>query len=240
MRAHIVHTHPEPNSFVAAMRDIAIARLVEQGFEITISDLYEMGFNPLLSRDDFGDLSDPERLAYTREQRLGWENGSLAPDIREEVERVLSADLLVLTFPVYWFSVPALLKGWIDRIFLAGPFYDGRHMYDKGGMVGRRALVIASLGGREHMFGPNAVHGEFERGMLQHLLQGTLGVVGYDVLQPFFAYHAPYVDDEARADILSRLNTHVSNLDQLPKLKMPSLNNFDKRFAPLDPGGGMS
>ena len=231
MKAHIVHAHPEPLSFTAAMRDVAAETLRGKGYEVTISDLYAMRFNPLLSSDDFG--ADVERpIAFTKEQRRGWRDRTLSPDILEEAERVLAADLLVLTFPVYWFSMPAMLKGWADRVLLAGPFYSGRDMYDRGGMRGKKAMVVASLGGREHMFGVEALHGPIEQGMLRHIFQGTLGVVGYDVIQPFYAYHAPYVDEAGRQQILTDLRSHVETVESLPTLQMPSLEDFDERFRP--------
>lgn len=233
MRAYIVHAHPEPASFTAAMRDTIADALRERGDEVVIADLYAMGFNPLLSRTDFLDPDNPEKLAYTSEQRSGYRRAALARDILEQVEQVLAADLLVLTFPVYWFSMPAMLKGWIDRVFLAGPMYSGKHMYAQGGMKGRRALVAASLGGREHMFGPAALHGELEHGMLSHLLRGSLGVVGYDVLPPFWAYHAPYVDHAARTDMLAALRQRVLGIDDSAAMAMPDLAAFDERFRPL-------
>lgn len=232
MRAYIVHAHPEAGSFTAAMRDTIAAALRERGDEVAVADLYAMGFNPILSRADFLDPRDPSNFAYTAEQRSGYKREALAPDIMAQVEAVLAADLLVLTFPVYWFSMPAMLKGWIDRVFLAGPMYSGKHMYAKGGMHGRRALVAASLGGREHMFGASALHGELEQGMLSHLLRGSLGVVGYDVLAPFWAYHAPYVDRTARVQMLAALRDRVLKIEDSPILGMPDLATFGEHFEP--------
>jgi NAD(P)H dehydrogenase (quinone) len=233
MRAYVVHAHPEPRSFTAAMRDTIVAALRERGDEVSVADLYEIGFNPVLSRADFLDPQNPEALAYTAEQRAGYAGRTLAPDILAQAEAVLAADLLVLTFPVYWFSMPAMLKGWIDRVLLSGPMYSGRHMYAKGGLRGRRALVAASLGGRDHMFGEAALHGDLERGMLSHLLRGTLGVVGYDVVAPFWAYHAPYVDQAERERMLARLRRYVLDLERAPLLDMPDLASFDERFRPI-------
>lgn len=233
MRAHIVHAHPEPKSFTAAMRDVAAGELRAMGYGVTISDLYAMKFNPVLSRDDFTQLRRPEHLAYTAEQRNAWYKGHLAPDIKAEADLTLAADLLVLTFPVYWFGMPAIMKGWIDRIFLSGPFYTGAAQYGAAGMKGKRALVAASLGGREHMFGPRGLHGELATGMLRHLLWGSLGVVGYDVVEPYFAFHAPFVEPAERQAMLEKLRDHVRRVDSLPVLPMPDLTRFDDKFVPL-------
>ncbi|MEW6164468.1 MAG: NAD(P)H-dependent oxidoreductase [Pseudomonadota bacterium] len=231
-RAHLVHAHPEPASFVAAMRDTAQQRLAAQGYEVTLSDLYAQGFDPVASGADFPERERPDYLNYALEQRHAIAADRLAPDIRREVEAVRQADLLVLSFPLYWFAMPAILKGWIDRVFVSGLFYGGKRIYARGGMAGRKALVIAALGGREHMFGPGALHGELET-MLRPLLQGTLGYVGYEVLKPFFAHHVPYLPPGERSALLARLAAELDALAARPRLPMPDLARYDEIFRPL-------
>ena len=128
---------------------------------------------------DFEARANPDYLVYALEQRHAFEHHTMALDIRREVEALLESDTLLMVFPLYWFSVPALIKGWIDRCFLSGAMYGGKRIYGRGGMAGKRAAVGVSLGAREHMFGAQGTHGELAGGMLRHLLQGTLGYVGY-------------------------------------------------------------
>jgi NAD(P)H dehydrogenase (quinone) len=234
MHVHLVHAHPEPGSFVAAMRDVICEGLAARGDTVTVSDLYAMGFNPVLSAEDFGSRARPDYLNYALEQRHAYSTGTLAPDIRDEVEKVLRADALAFTFPVYWFSMPAILKGWIERVFLSGPFYGGRRIYEQGGLAGKHAFAAISLGGRRHMFGAGAIHGELEDGLMRHFFQGTLGYVGLAVHHPFVAYHAPYVDRAGRSLMLDELKAYVSAIDAQPLLPMPRLEEFDETFAPRE------
>lgn len=231
-RALLVHAHSEGDSFVAAMRDAIAEELAGQGYDLAHSDLYAMGFNPVLSPGDFGSRRDEGHLTYALEQRHGYQTGSLSADIMAEIEKVQAADLLVFTFPVFWFSVPAILKGWIDRVFVSGVFYRGRGIYGEGGMKGKRAFAAFSLGGRDHMFGPGSIHGELETGMLRHFLQGSLGYVGMDVHEPFVAYHTPYLPLEDRTAALESLRETVAALDARPVMAMPDLADFDESFAP--------
>lgn len=231
-RAHIVYCHPEPKSFVGAMAATARASLERTGWQVTSSDLYAKQFNPVASVEDFGSRSDPEHLVYSLEQRHAREHGTLARDIVDELEPVLESELLVFAFPVFWFSVPAMLKGWFDRVLLSGTFYGGRRVYDRGGMAGRKAIVLTSLGGREHMFGPDAIHGDLTMGMLRHVMQGTLGYVGYEVYEPFVAFHVPYVTDDARRELLTSLDEQITSLDQRKLFQMPRLGDFDEQFRP--------
>ncbi len=232
MRILIVHAHPEPASFCASMARLAETRLRAAGHEVDVSDLYAMRFNPAASGADFTDRKNGDYLVYALEQRHGVETASLAPDIAAEIEKVRRCDLLILNFPIYWFSTPALLKGWIDRVFVSGVFYGGKRIYDRGGMAGKKALVTATLGGREHMFGPDAIHGEL-KDMLRPLLRGALAYVGFEVLEPFFAFHIPYLDAPARAEIMDRFDQALGTLAQRPSLTFPKMEDYDERLRPI-------
>jgi len=80
MKVLIVHAHPEPQSFTAALRDQAVATLQAQGHEVQVSDLYKMNWNPVASDADFSNRENPEYLVYALEQRLGVKSQSLAPE----------------------------------------------------------------------------------------------------------------------------------------------------------------
>ena len=104
-------------------------------------------------------------------------------------------------------------EGLIHRVFLSGPIYGGKRFYDQGGLAGRKAWVTATLGGREHMFGPDAIHGEI-KDMLRPLLQGALAYAGLEVLEPFFGYHIPYLDQSAREATMRDFHHAVDTLNR--------------------------
>ncbi|MCL6607204.1 MAG: NAD(P)H-dependent oxidoreductase [Geminicoccaceae bacterium] len=234
MNVLLVHAHPEPRSFCAAMRDRAAAVLRSSGHAVTLSDLYAMRFDPVAKAEDFARRRDPDHLNYALEQRHAFETGTLAPDIEAELAKLRAADLLILCFPLWWFSVPAILKGWIDRVFLSGPLYGGRRFYDRGGLVGKRATCLIAAGSRAHMLAEGGIHGPLAL-VLRHLLQGTLGYVGFTVLPPFVAWHVPYVDPTIREGYLDELERYLKRLDALEPLPMPSLDAFDREMRPLSP-----
>lgn len=233
MHIHLVHAHPEQKSFAAAMRDVIVATLESEGHSVTVSDLYAMNFNPVASAADFGERRNPDHLTYALEQRHNYQAGTLAPDIAEEIARVLAADMLGFTFPLHWFGTPAILKGWFERVMISGPFYGGKRVYGAGGLAGKRAFTAFGLGGRPHMFGPGSLHGPLESGMMKHFFQGTLGYVGLEVIAPFIAWHVPYVSDADRTKMLADLATYVRTLDDQPRLEMPDLSDFDETFKPV-------
>ncbi|GAB5340425.1 NAD(P)H-dependent oxidoreductase [Pseudomonas fluorescens] len=232
MKVLIVHAHPESQSFTAALRDQGVSTLQGLGHEVQVSDLYAMQWNPVASAADFSTREHPEYLVYALEQRLGVKKQSIAADIQSELDKVLWADLLILNFPIFWFSMPAMLKGWVDRVLVSGVCYGGKRFYDQGGLAGKRALVTVTLGGREHMFGEGAIHGPLEA-MLRPILRGTLAYVGYTVLAPFVAWHVPYISDEARRDFLLGYEQRLQGLLDEQPLVFPTLAQFDEALYPL-------
>lgn len=232
MNVFIVHAHPEPRSFSSAMCSAAVEELRGQGHEVRVSDLYAIGFNPIASAADFKNRKKADYLVYALEQRHAYETDSLAPDIQAEIGKLLWCDLLILNFPIFWFSEPAILKGWIDRVLISGLIYGGMRFYDRGGLAGKRAMISCTLGGRQHMFGPGAIHGHLEE-MLRPLLRGTLAYTGLSVLPPFVGYHVPYISKEERVMLLENYRVYLRELEDLHPMSFPSMNDFDEKLHPI-------
>ena len=231
MNVLIVFAHPEPQSFNAAMKDLAVAELQQQGHQVRVSDLYAMHWNPVASAADFNQRNNPDYLVYALEQRHACTSETLAPDIRDELEKLQWADLVIFNFPVYWFSVPAILKGWFDRVLVSGICYGGKRFYDRGGLAGKKAMLVITIGGQPHMLEDGGIHGQLND-MLRPILRGTLGYVGFDVLPPFVAWHVPYITPAARTQILADYRPRLRALDALLPLPQPSLADYRERLRP--------
>ncbi len=232
MNVLIVHAHPEPQSFNAAMAQTASHTLTEQGHAVQWSDLYAMRFNPVASGADFLEPKDPVYMNYALEQRHASTTHTLAADIQSELDKLMWADLLLMVFPVYWCSAPAILKGWIDRVLVSGICYGGKRFYDKGGLAGKQAMLGVTIGAQAHMFAEEGIHGDLNT-MLRPILQGSLAYVGISVLEPFVAYHVPYINPQAREDIMQDWIAALQTLDQRLVLPMPRLADFDERLYRL-------
>lgn len=156
-----VLAHPEARSLNGALRDEGLHTLKELGHEVRESDLYAMNWNPLVSAADYG-LAPRERLIVGAESERAHAAGTLPEDVRAEQEKIAWADVLVFQFPLWWAGVPAILKGWFDRVLVQGFAFgltapDGRvRRYGEGGLGGKRALVITTIGARASAFGPAA------------------------------------------------------------------------------------
>jgi NAD(P)H dehydrogenase (quinone) len=232
MNVLIVHAHNEPQSFTSAMKDLAVAEFAAQGCSVEVSDLYAMHWNPLASADDFGSRANPDYLTYALEQRHNHTDRTLAADIQEELDKLLRADLVIFSFPLYWFSMPAIMKGWFDRVLVSGVCYGGKRFYDQGGLKGKKALLAFTCGGRPHMLVEGGIHGPINE-MLRPILRGTLAYTGMTVLPPFVGYHIPYLKPEQRTEILEQYRKYLQGLDLLVPLEFPAMSAFDEQLNPL-------
>lgn len=248
MRYFFVFAHPEPAlSFNAALLHGAVAQLEAQGHEVKISDLYAMGFNPVASADDFSQRRFPDRLQYDREQKYSVSSKSVAPDIAEELEKLFWCDVLIFQFPLYWFSMPAMLKGWVDRVFLNTVVYGAGKRYETGGLKGRRAMVATTTGAYADMFAPDGLLGDLKRA-LWHIHNGIFHYAGLAVLPPFVGWspihcapetHAAYIEDYAKrllaADAAIPLQFHQSSdFDDAYRLKSNITPISDGHWRPQD------
>jgi putative NADPH-quinone reductase len=141
MNVLLVYAHPEPASFNGALRDAAVTALTAAGHPVTVSDLYAQGFNPVAGPGDVTVRSNTQAFNLGLEQMHAVKHGTLATDVEAEFAKLLAADLLLLQFPLWWFSLPAILKGWIDRVFVFGGAYDFGRTWDKGVFAGKRAML---------------------------------------------------------------------------------------------------
>lgn len=216
MNVLIVLAHPEPTSFNAALARRAAEALQAAGHAVVVSDLYAEGFNPVAGRHDFSTVADPRRFHYQSEQAHAARNGGFAPDIAREQERVAAADLLILQFPLWWGGVPAILKGWGERVYAYGFGYADGLRFETGVFRGRRAMVSMTSGGTLARFGAGAPYGELERQVLWQIQHLGLEYMGYTLEEPFVAYGAPRTDDEGRAAYLAELERRVAAAAEKP------------------------
>lgn len=202
MNVLLLYAHPEPASFTAAMKDAAVAALSEAGHTVEVSDLYGEGFNPVPGRHDFTTVADPVRFHYQSEQMHASTHGGFAPDIVREQQRAARAHLIVLLFPLWWGGMPAILKGWFDRVCAYGFAYADGKRYDSGFFHGRRALLGIATGGTANRFTRDGAYGDMEQ-VLHGVQHCALEYLGLQVEAPFVAYAAPRIGDAERAQLLA-------------------------------------
>ena len=234
MNVLIVYAHPEPKSFNGAMRDIAVEALAKAGHEVVVSDLYAMRFNAVVGADDFtGERADPDFLSIAREQTKACEAGALAPDIVAEQEKLRRADLVIFQFPIWWFGMPAILKGWADRVFARGFAYSAGRKYNTGLFRGKTAMVAATTGTSADTYAPDGIDGDMLT-VLWPIHNGLLRYTGFDVLAPFIAYMPGRIGPSERRACLGAYHERLLGLDNTPKLFFHPAEDYgpDERLKP--------
>lgn len=194
----IVYAHQEPRSFNGCLKQVAVEELSRQGCRVTVSDLYAMNFEPRATKEDIvGSLSNPEFFNYGLEAYEACKKRSLSSDIMEEQKKVQEADLVIFQFPLYWFSVPAILKGWMDRVLCQGFAFDFPKIYDSGSLQGKLAILSLTTGGTAEMYSKTGVSGDV-RYFLWPLQHGALHFCGFKVLAPQISFSPEAASEEER------------------------------------------
>lgn len=229
MKILIVYAHHEPKSFSSALLNRSIETLQSIGHVVQVSDLYAMNFNPVASELDFKTRRFPDLLQYDREQKNAYANGSLADDITKEIDKLIWCDFLIFQFPLWWYSMPAIMKGWVDRVFANSVAYGSGMRFEKGGLKGRKAMLCMTTGCHEEMVAPDGLLGDLNV-ILWHLNCGTLAYTGFEVLPPFCAWSIHYTDADTRRSYLDLYCDRLKSLESTEPLFFHSLSDFGKNW----------
>ncbi len=229
MKILYVHAHPEPRSFNGVLRDTAVETLTGEGHEVRQTDLHELQFNPVPGWHDFSDQLADDYFNYQDAQLQAQEHGSFAPELTLEMEKLLWCDTLILQFPLWWYSMPAIMKGWVDRVFAAGFAYGGGRWYDQGVFRGKRAMLTITTGGAATAFTSNGIQGSIEN-ILFPIHHGILQFTGFDVLPALVIYGPEYADDESKAISLEAYRQRLLSLESTVALPMILVGDYDEKL----------
>ncbi|SHG84170.1 NAD(P)H dehydrogenase (quinone) [Thermosyntropha lipolytica DSM 11003] len=185
MQALLVYAHPNPLSFNAAIAAVVKEELQKKGVEVKVKDLYAMNFNPVLSREDFE----------------GFHTGNIPADIKREQEDVKNADIVILVAPIWWYSVPAIMRGYMDRVFSVGFAYEYTESGPRGLLTGKKGLVITTAGADENAAKATGLDKVIDWGIAQALF----GFCGFAEYKSKIFYAVTTVSDEERKNMLNEV-----------------------------------
>ena len=213
----IVYAHHEPTSFTASMKNVVMQELTSQGHKVVQTDLYGQGFNAVAQKWDFVTTTG-KHFNYMYEQKHAATLGmSFAPDINGEINKLLAADLIVIVTPIWWLSIPAILKGWFDRVLAMGVTWDGEgQSYENGLLRGKQAMMIVTTGSPAEDYTLEAKHKASIAQVLHPINHGTLAFCGLDVHEPFTAFNTIGLDKPGHEKVLDELRFRVQNMMASP------------------------
>ena len=123
MNVLVVFCHPEPSSFNGALKDRAVQVFENSGASVEVSDLYAECFDPVEKQEHYRARIKTDSFEPLSEQRHSYKTETLPADVEREIQRLRKCDLVIFQFPLWWHQQPAMIKGWCDRVFVAGGLY---------------------------------------------------------------------------------------------------------------------
>lgn len=220
MNVLIVYAHPEPQSLNGSLKDFSVQRLEAAGHAVQVSDLYVMQWKATLDAND-STAQSGDRFNPSLDSQQAFAQGLQSKDIELEQEKLLWADTVILQFPLWWFSMPAILKGWVERVYAYGFAYGvGEHSdvrwgdrYGEGTLAGKRAMLIVTTGGWESHYAQRGINGPIDD-ILFPIQHGILHYPGFEVLPPFVLYRTGRVDEARFAEACNALGQRLDELEQ--------------------------
>ncbi len=219
MNVLIVYAHPEPRSLNGSLKNFAVKHLEDAGHRVQVSDLYAMQWKAPLDASDGTDWPAGKRFDPALASKQAFETGTQSRDIVLEQEKLKWADAVILQFPLWWFSMPAILKGWVERVYACGLAYGvGEHSdthwgdrYGEGTMAGKRGMLLVTTGGWESHYSPRGINGPIED-LLFPIQHGILYYPGFEVVPPFVIYRTSRTDEARFAHICDALGQRLDEL----------------------------
>ena len=199
MKNLIVYAHPNSGSLNHFFKQTVLESLQESGAEIEVRDLNQINFNPVLSLDDMN----------------GQRMGKVADDVKTEQNFITWADCIIFIYPIWWTGMPAIMKGYIDRVFSYGFAYRYDQGIQKGLLTGKKTIIINSHG---------KSNGEYEAmGMDKALaLTSDTGIFSYsglEIQEHFYFYKADRASQENILDWENQLKAAFKVRDKESLLK---------------------
>ncbi|MFM2386677.1 MAG: hypothetical protein RL660_1434 [Bacteroidota bacterium] len=130
MNILFVYAHPNPKSFTASIINELVDKAKEKNHHTDIRDLYAINFNPVLSNSDF----------------QTFHSGSIPADIKTEQDLISNADIIVMVYQLWWTQFPAMLKGYIDRVYSYGFAYQYGANGLEGLLKGKKVFLVTNTG----------------------------------------------------------------------------------------------
>ncbi|ALC84063.1 MULTISPECIES: NAD(P)H-dependent oxidoreductase [Bacillus] len=194
MNTLIVIAHPNPSSFNYSLLDRVTHYLEELNYNVCVRDLYKLKFNPVLMKDNYQTFSQSE----------------VEQEILEEQKFIIDADLLVYIFPTWWSGLPAILKGYFDRVFTNGFAFNMTKDGLNGLLNDKRAIIFQTTGQPEKI----AKQLQLVKSMGNSIDLGILARCGIEVIIHKYFYSVPFIDHEERRKMLLEVEPIINLLQK--------------------------
>jgi len=227
----VVFAHPNSKSFCGALRDITVQKLTAAGYKVIESDLYQMGFNPVFNLRDVGEDLPNKDISMSNDQKKVVEEHRVKADAQAELDKLNSASYIIFIAPTWWGTVPAILKGWFDRVLLKGAAFDVPDgIFDQGLLKGKKCMLVTTTGWPKEFFEKKGkmAGGQTIEENYWHIIEGVFAFCGMETLPLFVGYAMDSVDNELRKKTLTDYEKTLDNIEKLSPIYCPLLHDKNK------------
>lgn len=189
MDALVIYAHPNPKSFNHAIKEKVEHTLSGMGKTFKVVDLYSLNFNPVLTGEDLYNI---------------FVNNTVSEDIKQHQELISNAGFLIFIHPVWWSGMPAILKGYIDRVFTYGFAYKEVNGEIVGLLSDKKVLIINTFGADENELNHFGIKECFDK-----IYNSIYGFCGIREIKTKYLYAVPYVSDDVRKQMLEEVATFI-------------------------------
>ncbi|MBP1043924.1 NAD(P)H-dependent oxidoreductase [Vagococcus sp. BWB3-3] len=199
MKTLIVYAHPRKESFCQGILETAVSALSVDGNEVVVRDLCAMSFDPVLKA---------EETIHVKDGKFVRDLEAPLADVKIEQDLIIEADLLVYIFPIWWNAMPAIMKGYVDRVFAHGFFYNMDGSPDAR-LINKRAYMISTTGQPQEASDTNGLNDAIRRLSSEWMFSDNNGIklAGHDIYGS-----VPYLEEERLAVILDTVEANLSQL----------------------------
>ncbi len=241
MNVFIVYANPEARSLNGSLHAFMREHLRRAGHHVEVSDLYAMRWKATLDADDFPARDPAARFDPIGDSERAYAEGTQTADVAAEQAKLRRADVVILHFPLWWYTMPAILKGWVDRVYAYGFAYGvGEHSdqrwgerFGEGVMAGKRAMLVVTMGGWQPHYSPRGINGPIDD-LLFPIHHGVLHYPGFDVLPPVLVYRASRVDEAGYAAVTAELAARLDGLATDAPIAFRKQNGGDYSIPALE------
>jgi len=200
MKVHLVVAHPEKESFNYALHQVALSTVLSNNYRVRETDLYLQEFNPAAGKGDVLNYPPDDYFRLAKAQRWALASNNFADCIKTEQDKLTSSDILILQFPMWWWSFPAILKGWIDRVLTSG------FAYGEGAVLkSKKVMFSITTGGAG-----NQEERDYYASKIAGLYEDVFGFMGWEILPAFIAHGVQRISDNERKELLKHYAEHIN------------------------------
>lgn len=191
MDAVVIYAHPNPKSFNHAIKEKVVETLKNMNKTFELLDLYSTKFNPVLTAEELYNI---------------FVNGKVSDEIRQHQEVIAKTKTLIFIHPIWWSGMPAILKGYIDRVFTYGFAYKEENDSIIGLLSDKKVLIINTFGADEGELNHFGIKDCFDK-----IYNSIYGFCGIKQIKTKYLYAVPYVSDTIRHNMLKEIEEFIKD-----------------------------